>query len=83
MDDEKSYLPDVEGTISEIAAILARGWLRLNASRHAPVGERVSQDDVRGPEDSDPSSEKGLDYSGPRSLPGRALTPGERRRKGG
>jgi hypothetical protein len=79
MDDAKYPLPDLDGTVSEIAAILAKGWLRLSASRRAvsPSGEMPDA------ENTEPLSEKGLDYSGPRSPSARTLTPGERRRKGG
>ncbi len=79
MEDAKYPLPDLDITVSEIAAILAKGWMRLTASRRvASPSEETST-----PEKSDPLSEKGLDYSGPRSPSAKALTPGEWRRKGG
>jgi len=79
MEDAKYPLPDLDGTVSEIATILAKGWLRLSASRRAVM----PNEDVPDAENSKPLREKGLDYSSPRSPSARALTPGERRRNGG
>ena len=79
MKNEKELPTDLDGTVSEIATIMAKGWLRLSAIRR--VSELDNQ--ISTPRISDPLSEKSLDFSGPRSLPAKALTPGERRRKGG
>lgn len=83
MDDANYPLPNLDGTVSEIASILAKGWSRLSAGRRAGMVEPAAQGDVTAAGNSDQSSEKGLDSLGPRSLPARALTPGERRRNGG
>jgi hypothetical protein len=68
MESREPALPRLTDTISEIASILAEGYLRLRRSWRLPHNDQDRASHVSQPEEFEAVTENRLDCSGNRSL---------------